>query len=129
MAEQTFNDLNLHDSRVLQVRLSLDLDENDMLEIFLEYVESYDTHRTSLKRITFIDCRAVRIEGHLGHIRGNSIYRGHDTEHSELLAQTYLQWQKMGVSGTWKHFHLLTNTGTQIDIIASGFKFEDVDEH
>jgi hypothetical protein len=64
MPEQTFNDLNLHDSRVLQVRLSLDLSDNESLEIFLKYLESYDTHRTSLKRITFLDCRTVRIEGY-----------------------------------------------------------------
>jgi hypothetical protein len=55
MPEQTFDDLNLHDSRVLQVRLSLDLSDNESLEIFLKYLEDYDTLRTSLKRITFID--------------------------------------------------------------------------
>ena len=122
----TFNDLNLHDSRVLQVRLSLDLEENELFEILLRYIEDYATLRTSLKRIRFVDCREVRIVGHLGFVRGNSILTGKDLEDSQLLADTYSKWERLKPRRAWTHFHLLTNTGTEIDVIAAGFEFEDV---
>lgn len=128
MPELAFSDLNLHDSRVLLLRLSLDLEENELLELFLQYVEAYYPLKTSLKRMTFIDCREIRIVGHLGFVRGSSILQGDTIGDLELLDQTRSKWERLAVRDLWQHFRLLTNTGTEIDIIAAGFKFEDVDE-
>ena len=128
MSQLTFNDLNLHDSSVLRLLLSLDLSGNESFEILLDYIDSYETLSTSLKSITFTDCREVRIEGRLGYVRGNSVLSGEVIEHSNLLAETRSRWEQLGVRGAWKHFRLLTNTGTKIDVVAGGFEFEDAGE-
>jgi hypothetical protein len=128
MAELTFSDLNLHDSSVLGLNLTLDRNEHESFEIFLRYIENYETLRTSRRRMAFTDCREVRIEGHLGFVRGNSILSGEVIEHSDLLAQTYSAWEKLWPRRAWKHFRLLTNTRTKIDVVAGGFEFEDADK-
>ena len=128
MAEPAFDELNLHDSSLLRVRLSLDLEENELLELFLKYIEDYCPLKTSLKRVTFRDCREIRIVGHLGFVRGNSILQGESIGDTELLHQTRSTWERLGVRDFWQHFRLLTNTGTEIDVIAAGFTLEDVDE-
>jgi hypothetical protein len=97
MAELTFSDLNLHDSSVLGLNLTLDRNEPESFEIFLRYIENYETLRTSRRRMAFTDCRKVRIEGHLGFVRGNSILSGEVIEHSDLLAQTYSAWENSGL--------------------------------
>lgn len=85
-------------------------------------------HRTVQHNMVLLDCYEVHIVGHLGFIRGNSILTGEDVEDSQLFAQTRSKLEPH-VHGLWKHFRLVTNTGTEIDVIAAGFEFEAVDEY
>jgi hypothetical protein len=73
MPEPTFNAFNWHNSRVLKIELDLDLNEDELFEILFQLIEDCDTLKTSWKRMKLRDCREIRIKGHLGFRRGNSI--------------------------------------------------------
>ena len=131
MPEPTFNDINWHDSSVLKIELDLDLNEDERFEIIFQLIEDYHTLKTSWKRMKLHDCREIRIKGHIGFRGGNSIQSGEIMAGSELFSETYSSWKRMGLEveeGHWKHYHFLTNTGSEIDIVAAGFVLEDEEE-
>jgi hypothetical protein len=132
MPEATFNDFNWHDSRVLKIELGLDLHEDERFEILLELIEDYDTHETSWKRMKFLDGREIRINGHLGFRRGNSIQSGEIVAQSELLSENLFVLETRGLGGRRRSIGSITISlrirGRKLMSLRPGFVLEDEGE-
>ena len=123
--ETDFDHLNFHDSHILKLELLLDMSDLESFSVWIDYIENYNTHKTSVRRLTFEDCREIRLINHLGFVRNNSIAEAGTLLDSDLLNASETAWRNVGlVSTNWKHFYMTTNTGSRLDVIAAGFYFE-----
>jgi hypothetical protein len=64
--------LNLNDSEIIEVKVTIDYS----VEILIKLILDYETQETALHKMTFTDCRAANLNLNLGYDGPNSILRG-----------------------------------------------------
>jgi hypothetical protein len=64
--------LNLNDSEIIEVKITIDY----AVEILIKLILNYETQEMALHKMTFTDCRTANLDLNLGYNGPNSILRG-----------------------------------------------------
>ena len=129
MCKLKIEDLNLHDSRIKSVTLHRKGAEDDIVDIFLEYVEDYETSVTSGKILRFMGCYKFIGDINFGFGSSDSIINASSIIDSKLISEEKNKWSKIDkniLSKPLKHYRIETDTtGSTIDIVASSIELID----
>ena len=125
------DELNLHDSELIDFRvIRVKEGEPDRIELYLDYIEDYDTVKTKRLRLVFTDCFQANLKLNFNMRPPDSILTGDEIRESDMLEEVKLKWKEMshGHLGlnkrvdSLKHYRIEMNTTASVfDIIATGF--------
>ncbi len=122
-------DLNLHDSVITRIEIPRAGNRHDTVALYVEYIEDYETMRTSNKVLEFSDCYSFRADLHFGVNSPDSILRATVVASSELLETVKKGLERLPgkqIPSQLKHCCIETSTtGSTIDVVASGFNIRE----
>jgi hypothetical protein len=121
MNVNSLTDLNLHDSDLLEIVVDRANRAADQITLRLDYIEDYESMRTTEKRLVFSDCVKAIFNMNFKVSTPDSVDRGFEVVPSALLEATRENLGKIGLvlDGAVKHFRIEMNTtGSHLDILA-----------
>lgn len=126
MLVDSLNDLNVHDSDLLDV--IIENAESGRVTMRLVYIEDYTTLRTSPKKLVFMGCVKALMDLRFGLTAPDSLRTGHEIERSAILDELREHFEGSGIplAPNLRHFYLETNsTASTFHIIAESVALED----
>jgi hypothetical protein len=121
----SLSDLNLHDSELIDFVIRND--ETSVVIVHLDYIEDYETLRTSKKSLVFRGCVKVIVDANLV-VSPDSLRTGYELESSEILDDIKNKFSRVGIPipNYLKHFYLETNSNASVlNVIAESVDLEE----
>jgi hypothetical protein len=122
-----FNQMNFHDSTILEILLDKKEERITRVVIKLAYIIDYTNINAAPKRLIFQNCYKIMMDINAGIVAPESIREGYEVENSEIIDSFKNQFVKTGIPlPILKHFHILTAaTSSNIDILAEWVELVD----
>ena len=126
----SLTELNLHDSELIDFRVIRGRGEPDRIELYLDYIEDYDSLKIRPVRLVFNNCREANLKLNFGYCPPDPILGGEEVYESDMLES--LKVKLKGFSSlmvdSLKHYRIETNTTACVyDIIATDFVLAEWD--
>ncbi len=132
MTVLSLSDLNLHDSELLEIVVDRVNRDADRITLRLDYIEDYESMRTTEKRLVFSGCVKAVFDMNFKVATPDSVNVGTEIVPSSLLEATREKLRKAGltIDNAVRHFRIETNTtGSALDILAEKVEIVAADEY
>ena len=124
----SLTELNLHDSKLIDFRVIHPPEGLHRIELYLSYIEDYDSLKTRPVRLVFINCRRADLKLSLGFRPPDTILQGEEVYESDMLESLKLRLKDFPseMVESLKHYRIET-VNSDYDIIATDLALAEWD--